>query len=284
MKLLKQIERLFGSGIATGSTDGQLLERFVHERDEAAFTALVDRHGAMVLRVCRQILGNEHDAQDASQAAFLVLARRASSIGRRESVASWLHGVALRVAAKARVAATRRHTHERRAAEIVATKSEIMSENDRELYEQLYTELAQLPESFRSALVLCHLEGLTQEQAATQLGCPLGTIQSRLARGRAKLKAKLEKRGIDTAPAWVGSALQVQQYSPTPEAWADATVRLAIQFTQRNNPGGFRREDSGRAGIREDDTCRTETCRWRVHHDRGDYIERGRVGNEKRPA
>jgi DNA-directed RNA polymerase specialized sigma24 family protein len=124
MKLFKQIERLFGSGIATGSTDGQLLERFVHEREEAAFTALVDRHGAMVLRVCRQILGNEHDAQDASQAAFLVLARRASSIGRRESVASWLHGVALRVAAKARVAATRRNTHERRAAEIVATRTE----------------------------------------------------------------------------------------------------------------------------------------------------------------
>ena len=117
MNLVKQIETLFSSGTAAGLTDGQLLDRFVRRRDEtaeAAFAALVDRHGAMVLRVCRQVLGDEHDAQDASQATFLVLARRAGSIGRRESVASWLHGVALRVAARARLAAARRRARERR--------------------------------------------------------------------------------------------------------------------------------------------------------------------------
>ncbi len=111
MKLLKQIETLFQAGTAGGLTDGQLLDRFVQRRDEtaeAAFEALVDRHGAMVLRVCRQVLGDEHESQDASQATFLVLARRAGSIGRRESVASWLHGVALRVAARAQLAASRR--------------------------------------------------------------------------------------------------------------------------------------------------------------------------------
>jgi Sigma-70 region 2 len=105
------------AGTAAGLSDGQLLERFLQGQDEsaeAAFAALVDRHGAMVLRICRQVLGNEHDAQDASQATFLVLARRAGSIGRRESVASWLHGVALRVAARARLAASRREARERR--------------------------------------------------------------------------------------------------------------------------------------------------------------------------
>ncbi len=106
MKVLKQVETLFQSGTAGGLTDGQLLERFLERRDEAAFAAIVDRHGMMVLRVCRQVLRHEHDAQDASQATFLVLARKAGSIGRRESVGCWLHGVALRIAARARLAET----------------------------------------------------------------------------------------------------------------------------------------------------------------------------------
>jgi hypothetical protein len=104
MKLLKQIDALFRTGTAAGLTDGELLERFVQRREEtaeAAFAAVVDRHGAMVLRICRQVLRNQHDAEEAAQATFLVLARRAGSIRRRDSVASWLHGVALRVAAKA---------------------------------------------------------------------------------------------------------------------------------------------------------------------------------------
>ena len=120
MEFLKQIETLFSTGTAGGLTDGQLLERFLERRDdaEAAFAALVDRHGGMVLRVCRQILRAEQDAEDAAQAAFLVLVRRASAINRRESIACWLHGVALRVAATARTAATRRRTRERRSAEM----------------------------------------------------------------------------------------------------------------------------------------------------------------------
>ncbi len=108
MTFLQQIDLLFRSGTAGGLTDGRLLERFLERRDEvaeAAFAAIVDRHGAMVLRVCRQILHDETDAEDAAQATFLVLARRAGSIGRRESVGCWLHGVAIRVAAKARTAA-----------------------------------------------------------------------------------------------------------------------------------------------------------------------------------
>ncbi len=155
------------------------------ETAEAAFAALVDRHGAMVLRVCRQVLGDEHEAQDASQATFLVLARRAGSIGRRESVASWLHGVALRVAARARLAASRRRARERRGGERMAARRvveiEIGADESQERWAKLHDELGRLPDSFREPLVLCYLEGLTQEQAAAQLRCPLGTVQSRLA-------------------------------------------------------------------------------------------------------
>ena len=243
MKLLKQIETLFGPGTAAGLTDAQLLERFHQRRDdsaESAFAALVDRHGAMVLRVCRQVLGDDHHSQDASQATFLVLARRAGSIGRRESVASWLYGVALRVAAKARVAAARRRAHERRGGEIMAARQAagvaIEEATDPDRWAKLHDELGRLPESFREPLILCHLEGLTQEQAAAQLRCPLGTIQSRLARGRAKLKARLDKQGIDFSAALLGAASGGRPFSAAPEAWSEATVRLALEFAHGNGP------------------------------------------------
>ena len=237
MKLLKQIETLFGSGTAGGVSDGQLLERFLERRDEtaeAAFAALVDRHGAMVLRVCRRVLADEHDAEDAAQATFLVLARKAGSIGRRESVACWLHGVAIRVAARARLAAARRQARERRGGEIMAANQAVRSQSD--CYEdidrwiQLHTELDRLPESFRSPVVLCYLEGLSQEQAAAQLRCPLGTIQSRLARGRAKLRTRLGRTGVDPSAFLFGPAGGGQPFAAAPEAWSEATVRLALQF------------------------------------------------------
>ena len=146
----------------------------------------------MVLRVCRQVLGDEHDAQDASQATFLVLAARAGSIGRRESVASWLHGVALRVAARARLAASRRRAQKRRGGEMMAARLGVGQTSDdrrdEERWSRLHDELGRLPESFRTPIILCYLEGLTQEQAAAQLRCPLGTIQSRLARGRGEVE------------------------------------------------------------------------------------------------
>jgi RNA polymerase sigma factor (sigma-70 family) len=235
MKLSRQIEVLFQAGTAAGESDGQLLDRFVQARDEAAFAALVDRHGAMVLRVCRQVLVDEHDAQDASQATFLVLARRAGAIHGRESVASWLHGVALRVAAKARVAAARRRAHERRGGGISATRHAVDSGlegvPDHERWQWLHDELDRLPETFRSPLVLCYLEGLTQEQAAAQLRCPLGTVQSRLARGRAKLKSRLEERNMNRSATYAWTTLTALQPAAPLEAWAEATVRLALRFT-----------------------------------------------------
>ncbi len=241
MQFLKQIETLFRTGTAGGLTDGQLLERFVERRGEdaeAAFAALVDRHGAMVLRVCRQVLRGEEDAEDAAQAAFLVLARRAGSISRRESVGCWLHGVALRVAAKARAAASRRRAHELRGGEMRTAghvvDADLGAVENHEDWVRVHDELGALPRSFREPLILCYLDGLTQEQAAAQLHCPLGTIQSRLSRGRAKLKARLEKRGVCLSAAFSGENHLALQCCSAPQAWADATVRLAMQLSHGN--------------------------------------------------
>ena len=211
MEFPKQIETLFRSGTVSGLTDGQLLDRFVARRDEdaeAAFAALVDRHGAMVLRVCRQVLRGEQDAEDAAQATFLVLARRARTMGRRASVACWLHGVAVRVAANQRVAATRRALEQRggemrTAGHVIEADPQAIE--DHEEWASLHDELNSLPQSFREPLVLCYLDGMTQEQAAAQMRCPLGTIQSRLARGREKLKTRLEKRGVGLSAVFAGA-------------------------------------------------------------------------------
>ena len=241
MEFIKQIETLFRTGTAGGLTDRQLLERFLDRRgDDAqdAFAALVDRHGAMVLRVCRQILPTEEDAEDAAQAAFLVLARRAPSISRRESLGCWLHGVARRVAANLRVAHTRRRKLEHRECELRAAGQVVHGDfeaiENQDDWVRLHDELGSLPRSFREPLILCYLDGLTQEQAAMQLQCPLGTIQSRLARGRAKLKTRLEKSGRVLSSAFAAASHSDSLPScPAPQAWAEATVRLAGEFAHR---------------------------------------------------
>ncbi len=175
-----QLRALFQGGTVAGLTDGQLLDHFVRRRDEAAFAALVERHGPMVLRVCRHRLGDAHDAEDAFQATFLVLARKAGSIRRTEAVAGWLFGVAGRVSAKVRAADRRRV----RAEQKVGMAPDLAIEDEQpEPWTELYQELDRLPERFRLPLVLCYLEGLTYEQAAAQMRCPVRTIQSRLRAG-----------------------------------------------------------------------------------------------------
>jgi RNA polymerase sigma factor (sigma-70 family) len=194
----------------------------------------------MVLRVCRSVLPDRHDCEDAFQATFFVLAVRARSIRRRQSVGSWLHGVALRVAACSRSRAARRRRHERRRAEMTMRTTEADSrspvlndDRDRVLHE----EIGRLPERFRSALVLCYLEGLTHEMAADQLGCPVGTIRSRLATARERLRRRLTHR--DVAPAMLPVGLSASAVIPAsdfaalsmslPVALVDATVRGALR-------------------------------------------------------
>jgi RNA polymerase sigma factor (sigma-70 family) len=223
---------LFNEGVHGDATDEQLLERFVTahaEATELAFEALVERHGPMVLRVCRTILRDRHDADDAFQATFLVLARRAASIRNRSSVASWLHGVARHVAFCARSSATRRREHERRAAELARRSGDDPGWDD--LAELLHNEIDQLPERYRAPIVLCDMEGLTEGQAARLLERPVGTIRSQLTRGRERLRSQLVRRGL--APATVVLVCARSSCAAQPvvaSALLGLTTRSAMHF------------------------------------------------------
>jgi RNA polymerase sigma factor (sigma-70 family) len=176
-------------------TDGQLLERYVVNRDEAAFAALVHRHAPLVWGVCRRLLAAAHDAEDAFQATFLVLVRRAGSIGKRESVRSWLYGVAYRVAARARSGVARRQSREKPLGDLprIDPAADV---GWRELRPILDEEISRLPEKQRLPIILCHLEGKTHDEAARELGCPRATVATRITRGRERLRRQLLRRGL----------------------------------------------------------------------------------------
>jgi RNA polymerase sigma factor (sigma-70 family) len=229
--VIEHLRTLFSVGVVGDLPDGHLLDRFVTERDEAAFSALIERHGPMVLRVCRQVLGDPHDAQDAAQAVFLVLAQRARTIRSGGSVASWLHGVALRTATKARVAAGRRRQHERRAGESRARAGFYLAVNDDLAWPEVHEELGRLPAKFREPIVLCHLEGLTRELAARQLGWRMGTVQSRLARGQERLRTQLLRRGIMFSGGVAGVAFGADRArAAMSSAWFDTTLNSAMRI------------------------------------------------------
>ena len=193
---------LFREGALGDMGDEQLVEQFVNgqgEAGEGAFEVLLERHGPMVFRICRTILRDRHDAEDAFQATFLVLARQARSIRRPASLASWLHGVARRVACHVRSAKCRRRRHEQRTA-CLADPCVIEPRLD-DLAEVVHAEIDSLPERYRAAVVLCDIEGLTEGQAARRLGRPVGTIRSQLSRGRQHLRRRLIHRGLAPAVA-----------------------------------------------------------------------------------
>jgi len=230
--VLKQLDRLFNQGTVAGLTEGKLLERFVEVRDEAAFAALVSRHGPMVLGVCRRILRDENDVEDAFQATFLVLVRRAGAIGRGDLVSHWLHGVAHRVAVRARAQAARRHVHEPTGLELDEISAGPTSgEGSRhDLRMILDEELERLPASLRSPVILCYLEGMTHDEAAQFLGCPVGTVRSRLARARDVLRRRLVRQGFMTD----GSALTaVLVREPAPLSLIDSTVQASLGFAAK---------------------------------------------------
>jgi RNA polymerase sigma factor (sigma-70 family) len=199
-RLLRELSVLASAPTSESAADAQLLERFIVLRDEASFAVLVSRHGPMVLRLCRRVMGNGHDAEDAFQATFLVLARKAAAIRRRHHLAAWLHGTAYRIALKARAALARRRQAEfaMPATKAADRQPDPLSQiSARELLTALDEELARLPEVFRQPLVLCFLEGRTQEEAARQLGWTPGSVKGRLERGRARLHSRLARRGLD---------------------------------------------------------------------------------------
>jgi RNA polymerase sigma factor (sigma-70 family) len=178
-----------------GRSDGELLECFITERDDAAFAALVRRHGPMVWGVCRRILSSHHDAEDAFQITFLVLVRKATSVVPREKLANWLYGVAHQTARNTRAAAARRRLRER---QVVEMPEPAAPDQDlwRDLKAVLDQELSRLPSKYRAAIVLCDLEGKTRRDVARQLGVPEGTLSGRLTRGRALLAKRLARHGV----------------------------------------------------------------------------------------
>jgi RNA polymerase sigma factor (sigma-70 family) len=188
----------------SGLSDGQLLGRFSDIRDErreSAFRELIERHGPMVMGVCRQVVRHPHDAEDAFQATFLVLLVKARSIRVSHSLAPWLHGVAVRTAQRARAASARYRGDEGTNLETIATAS--LGIQHAELGWLLHEELGRLPEKYRAPIVLCHLGGKTHEEAARILQWPIGTVSGRLSRGRRLLKARLERRGFAALSAIV---------------------------------------------------------------------------------
>ena len=220
MPAADRLQQVFRRLTPPADPDADLLARFAAGRDEAAFAALVARHGPMVLAACRRVLGH-HDAEDACQAAFLVLARRAGTVRIRGSVAAWLHGVARRAALAARRAAHRRRVHEAR---VVPPGPDPAPDHDLgELRAVLDREIARLPDKYRAVLVLADLEGRDRREVAADLGLPVGTVASRHARARALLAARLRRRGW--GPAVVLAAAPVA----LPEALARRAVALAVR-------------------------------------------------------
>src|SRR5262249_932116 len=196
--VLRFVRRMAASPGPEDAPDRQLLERFVHEADEGAFRGLVQRHGPLVLGVCTRVLGSAHDAEDALQATFLVLVRKAGSIRTPELLGPWLYGVAYRTALKAKAEALRRRHLERRLVEVASlpvTDDLIW----RDLRPVLDEEVSRLPRKYRVPFVLCYVEGKTSEQAARILGCPQGTVFSRPAWARAHLRRRLSRRGLALA-------------------------------------------------------------------------------------
>lgn len=227
---LKQLSTLFHCGVSGPLSDEELLEQFVagsEDAAEAAFTVLVDRHGAMVLGVCRRVLGNRHAAEDAFQATFLVLARKAQTIAQREQLPSWLHGVARRAAMDALARAARQHAREKRLG-IMSPVQRMDETQKHELRSILDEELAGLPERHRAAIVLCELEGLSRREAATRLGVSEGTLSSRLARAKLRLRDRLTRRGLALSAAALASALaQDAQAVSVPQSLVDSAIRGA---------------------------------------------------------
>jgi RNA polymerase sigma factor (sigma-70 family) len=246
--VLRHIRRLVARPM--GTADRDLLERFTAGRDETAFAELVRRHGPLVSGVCRRLLRDANDADDAFQATLLVLARKAGSISNRESVGGWLYQVAHNTALKARLSAAARRRRELRVG--ARPPADVLDEvTGRELLAVLDEELARLPRRLRTPLVLCHLEGRTRDEAARELGWSLGTLKRRLEEGRGILRARLERRGlalpaallaVSAATATVPAALAATTVhaAATGAAVPPAVAKLAASALRASAPGWFK--------------------------------------------
>jgi RNA polymerase sigma factor (sigma-70 family) len=228
--VLRYIRTLTDPGGGAPTTDGELLRQFVVRRDESAFTALVERHGPMVLGVCRRLLRQPQDVDDVFQATFLVLLQRAESIARADSVGSWLYGVARRIAVRVRANARKRRDRERRGTDALPAPGDAAAEV-RDLGHVLDEELCRLPEKYRAPLVLHYLSGRTKAETARDLGWTEGTVSGRLARGRELLRARLTHRGVALTGLLAACGLSPGEApAAVPPALREATLQGVAKF------------------------------------------------------
>jgi RNA polymerase sigma factor (sigma-70 family) len=232
--VLRHIRKMVGNGDQE-ETDQALLARFAEHHEEAVFERLMERHGPMVLGVCRRLLSHEQDAEDVFQATFLVLARKAKSIRRRGSLGSWLYGVAYRLALKLRASAARRQARERQASQMIATQISGQESGARaqesgwaDLRPILDEELHRLPNKYRAPLILCYLEGKTNVEAGRLLGWPAGSMSKRLARGRDLLRTRLTNRGLAFSSAGLAALLAENAQAHIPAALWQSSLKAAV--------------------------------------------------------
>ena len=238
---IDDVHTLFNWGTMATSEDGHLVARFLSGQDdsEAAFRALIHRHGPMVMGICRRVLGDEHAAEDAFQATFLVLVKKAGGLRDSDLLANWLYGVALRVSKREKAKSARQRAGELREADQVAVAAGDLDQF--ELRSLIDEEIQRLPEHYRVPLVLCHLEGMRHDEVAQRLGCPVGTIESRLSRARDQLRGRLTRRGLAPADSEIGAALGSPVLA-TPllrTSTIEATVKAAIELTSRRTGVGL---------------------------------------------
>jgi RNA polymerase sigma factor (sigma-70 family) len=233
--VFREVHRLYRLGAVGAMNDAQLLARFLARQDEgadAAFEGLVERHGSMVMRVCRSVLRDQQDAEDAFQTTFLVLARKARALWIQDSLASWLHGVAYRVASRARFEALRRRYHEREAGTRAVMEPEAIRNvpwSDDEAI--LSEEIARLPEKYRAPIVLCYLQSMSYQAVASRLGLSEDAVRGRLARARERLRSRLSRRGVGCAILFGASRQAIPATTIVRPALLHSTVQAVMSVS-----------------------------------------------------
>src|SRR6266542_4317547 len=227
-KVVEHVRSVLVTQDVLGLADSDLLNRYVRHKDEAAFEALLRRHGPMVMGVCRRVLHSSHDAADAFQATFLVLVRKASTLRNPGLLGNWLYGVAYRTALEARKAAAKRRAKEAK----MVPQTETPTDDWADLRPVLDQELERLPEEYRAVLVLCDLEGKTRKEAARQLGCPEGTVASRLATARSTLAKRLARYGLAISGGTLATLLSQNASACVPAAVLSSAIEAATVFAR----------------------------------------------------
>lgn len=212
--------------------DAELLSDFLIHQDEQAFEVLVRRHGPMVLKVCRDVLDDSHDVDDAFQATFMLLIRKASSIRDRASLGPWLYEVAWKTSSRARSQAARRHAVQKQVSTMVASATPEADPTRHEFKPVLHDEIHRLPSRLRDAIVLCYLEGFAVEAAAKRLDCPVGTLKSRLSKGREMLRSRLTRRGVGVTTILLLVAYLTDEQAvaeEVPDGLVESTVQSGLE-------------------------------------------------------